>query len=309
MIKRQTTFVLGAGCSLEFGFPTGFGLVRQLSLQDASGTLSQPLAQLIALGFDDNTVRAFSIALSRSGRSSVDAFLEHRTDMLEIGKAAIATALIPKESQDSLFRPDHGSQSLYQYLWECLNAKPRDFYKNRVNFITFNYDRSLEEYLSVALTNAYGLAPYEAAEILSQLTVNHVHGSLGNHPAFYRTETRGYVSDFTESEVRLAASQIKIIHEKVDETPELLRAREALQQSDVVVFLGFGYDSTNLRRLDVKQIPFTANMFGTAFDLTKIERNAVTEQFPAGLMLGGRAETALTFLREHVPLSLDATFG
>jgi hypothetical protein len=309
MITRPTTFILGAGCSLEFGFPTGFELVRQLSLQDASGGLGQPLSQLISLGYEQNSVRDFSIALSHSGRESVDAFLEHRPDFREIGKAAIAMALIPRESQDSLFRPSHGKESLYQYIWKQMNTSRRDFTKNCVEFITFNYDRSLEEYLSISLTNAYGLAHYETRDIVSELSVNHVHGSLGNHPAFSSSATRGYQSDTTASEVRLAASQIKIIHEDITATPEFDRARDSLKRAEVIVFLGFGYDGMNLRRLGVEQFPISASVFGTAYGLTKLERSAVQAKFPGPVTFGGSIETSLDFLRQRVQLTDSSAIG
>jgi len=110
---------------------------------------------LQAAGFRSGDIEDFRNSLERSGRSSVDAFLEHRTEFLEVGKAAIAALLLPCEKEESLFDLNRDSR-WYEYLFQKLNAGFEDFANNRIAFITFNYDRSLEFYLFTALKHAYG---------------------------------------------------------------------------------------------------------------------------------------------------------
>ena len=302
MIQKPTVVVLGAGASLEYGFPSGWELVHLLSIADQAGNLSGPMAQLLALGYPENDVRQFAQALRLSGRPSVDAFLEHRPNFLEIGKAAIAAALIPRESQFNLFAPPHGKKSLYGYFWEKMNAKPHQFAQNQVKFITFNYDRSLEEYLSTAMSNSFGLTRFETAEILGQISINHVHGTLGNHPAFHAERTREYQSDYTLTELTLAAGEVRIIHEQNAESEAFLYARATLYNAEQIVFLGFGYDQTNLERLKVRSIPVGAHIYGTAFGLSDIERASVEARFDRRITLGEREDDAHAFMRETVQL-------
>ncbi len=200
MITKSTVFVLGAGASREFGYPSGLELCELLAAPDLSGGRTGPLATLVSCRYAEREVRAFAEALRLSGRLSVDAFLEHRPEFLKIGKAAIAAALIPAENRFWLFRRVEGRQSLYDYIWAKLNAKPNDFDRNQVAFITFNYDRSLEEYLTVAMQNSYGLTATEVAKLLTAVPIYHVHGTLGAHPAFSHDQTRPYATSIDRCE-------------------------------------------------------------------------------------------------------------
>src|SRR5712692_234585 len=97
MIRRRTLLVLGAGASIPFGFPSG----QQLKAKICAGLSNEPVefvyTLLRACGFDAALIVAFRDEFARSGRSAVDAFLEHRPDFLAVGKAAIAATLIPYE--------------------------------------------------------------------------------------------------------------------------------------------------------------------------------------------------------------------
>lgn len=302
MITTPTAIVLGAGASIEYGFPSGYQLVQRLAIDDRNGSLTGPCAQLIALGYSETKVRAFATALRKSGRQSVDAFLEHRPDLLEVGKAAIAIALIQHEDQFTLFKPPSGGPSLYDHLWSKMNVRPERFAQNSVKFITFNYDRSLEEYFATALSNAYGLGESEVKDLVSGLSINHVHGTLGGHPVFSDSDTRVYRNDTPRFDVELAASSIRIIHEQNADSNDFLNARATLHNVDRVFFLGFGYDATNLERLRVKSIPATTELNGTAFGMPAPEISALQTAFGRGILLGNAHQDAKMFLREIAPL-------
>jgi hypothetical protein len=174
--------------------------------------------------FGGPAARAFLSALRFSGKGSVDAFLEHRPDLIEIGKYAIALALLRFEVPNAVFAPQ---QSWYEYLFNRLNATIDEFSQNRLGVITFNYDRSLEWYLHTALKNSYKLGADEARNALDAITFIHVHGSLGALP------WQGGVRDFGDEEInsqsiQRAASTIKIIHEDVTDTEEFRRAQNLL---------------------------------------------------------------------------------
>lgn len=108
MIKINTVFILGAGASRPFEFPTGPELVERVikSLQESGiGRADKPSAfdHLHDLGIEVDEIRRFQRHLRLSGAMSVDVFLEHRREFLEIGKAAIAANLIPFEKSILLF--------------------------------------------------------------------------------------------------------------------------------------------------------------------------------------------------------------
>jgi len=180
---------------------------------------------------------------------------------------------------------------------------PSAFPRNRVSIVTFNYDRSLEQYLSTVLTNGYGLAAKEAAVLAKAIEIHHVHGTLGDHPAYGDGErARDYVPSVSFEAVQLAARCIRVVHEQAADDAGFIAARRALQESARVVFLGFGYDPTNLARLQIVDLPPTTEVFGSAFGLTQRERQVVTKAFNGRITLGQPDQDATMFLREYVTL-------
>ncbi len=82
---------------------------------------------------------------------SIDAFLEFRNDYAEIGRRAIADALIRYERDDLLWPDDrHGTiDNWYAYLFNKLvkGIRFEAFNSLPISFVTFNYDRSLSYFL------------------------------------------------------------------------------------------------------------------------------------------------------------------
>jgi hypothetical protein len=105
MIKRPTVFVLGAGSSCPYQFPSG----RELIFRIASGVKSRRTG-LVArgettwIGFDIDQISRFAKELVVSELPSADLFLENRPEYESIGKALIAAELIPCESPRRLRR-------------------------------------------------------------------------------------------------------------------------------------------------------------------------------------------------------------
>jgi len=162
MITEPTVLILGAGASYPYGFPTAKQL--KWDICDAFSN-EKSLAPQLLDGKSDYSASEFSdfaMALRHSGNESVDAFLEQRQKQNErvvgVGKLAIAYALIPCEDEGKLFQRDFGSRGghWYEYLFGRLNTDFRDFARNQLSIITFNYDRSLEHYLLTALKNTHG---------------------------------------------------------------------------------------------------------------------------------------------------------
>jgi hypothetical protein len=158
---------------MDYQYPSGPGLRNQM----VQSLFDQPeiFKTLEASGFSEETIRHFREALRGSpGLESVDKFLERRPALLEVGRAAIAWELAKKEEQAQLLR----AEAWYPYLWKQLECDREDFGANRLSIVTFNYDRSLEQFFFLNLTNGYGLDPDKAAKIIN-IPIIHVHGSLG----------------------------------------------------------------------------------------------------------------------------------
>lgn len=137
---KRTVFVTGAGASAPYGFPLGMQLAGGII-----GWLQQPqsLELLKPFGLEREQIISFAESLQQSGRQSVDAFLEHRPEYIQIGKLAIANSLIQCEQLPMLFGR---SDSWLDYLFNRTNCPFEKFGQSGIAFITFNYDRSPEQY-------------------------------------------------------------------------------------------------------------------------------------------------------------------
>lgn len=230
---------------------------------------------------------------------SVDAFLENRPKYLPIGKAAIAACLIPYESQSHLHRKAEQLE-WYEYLFQHMADLHGEFPDNKLSVITFNYDRSLEYFLLLALKHSYGLGEREAVSLLDTIPLIHVYGQLGK-PDFLSPEGRGYAPGVDTDIIDKAVAEIKILTEASEPTAEFARAHELIANADVLCFLGFGYHPTNWERLRVNKL-FGGNLvFGTVYGLGSAEIGQVRLQFSGNirrrLYLGSDTDDSLAFLR------------
>jgi hypothetical protein len=126
MLTKKTVLVLGAGASQPFQFPVGSELSRELV--DALQPGRQQFDELRMAGFAAEQIEQFRMSFYRSGTGSVDAFLEHATGFIDVGKAALALLLIRRENPDEVFR--YGSHNWLRILFENLYRHLRGVRKN-----------------------------------------------------------------------------------------------------------------------------------------------------------------------------------
>ncbi|HUT88404.1 MAG TPA: hypothetical protein VMY37_02815 [Thermoguttaceae bacterium] len=308
MIRERIVLILGAGASVPYGFPTGAQLCRWVRglidhpkdpFNRSVWDRAKPVLQ--ELGFDEVQQREFVHALSRSGRRSVDAFLEFRQEFVDIGKAFIAYFLILRENERSLFdvTPDW-----YHYLFDKMNCPLKSFSLNRLSIITFNYDRSFEHFLFTALRNSYGATEDLVASAVQIIPITHVHGQLGLLPwqsGASPENVRPYEATPSARNVRVAADGIKIISEAEDSTPEFEEAHNYLEDAKQVHFLGFGYFPKNMQRLRLPKKGqahpwLKAALSGTFYDLREPEALKICGPY-ARLSPSPKEYTTLEYLR------------
>ena len=136
--------------------------------------------------------------------------------------------------------------------------------------------------------------------IYSSIEIIHVHGKLGKLPFESRRKTLDYGKEPKGLEIFNAAKGLKIIHEDIDNAQEFEAAHSLLNAAERIIFLGFGYNLTNMKRL---QIPFDQKkeIIGTSLGRTDLENKVLQEIFP-DLELPGRELDAYNFLRECITL-------
>lgn len=276
--EQHIVLVLGAGASAPYGFPTGKELVRKISSGFYEG-----FCKLLGenRSVNPSSYNQFEDKLRNADPDSIDRFLENqRPHIRDVGKKAIACILLPLENQDTLVSPKDKNDGWYSYLWSIVSkCKMDDFPACRVSIITYNYDRSLEQYLYDAIESYYDITnPATTKELVHKIEIVHIHGQLGFLPWQGKGPAVKYFSLIRDQATRFealgqATDSIKIIYEKddIEKDETLVRARQLLGTATTLVFLGFGFDDVNLQRLQLENVPRNARVFFTAFHLTDKE--------------------------------------
>ncbi len=301
MIKTNTLFILGAGASKPFGYPTGIELRESIITVTKEKEIVQSLGGHVDVHNDRVQLYEFINAFKGSGVYSIDSFLEYRPEYMYIGKMAIAASLIEKEVDNHL-RTTEGNW--YMYLFDRIKVSFEKLDQNNISFITFNYDRSLEQFLFEAIRNLFGKKPEECAEKIEKIPIVHLYGQL--HPLPWQEESGIMYSPNKRLIKRLktAPITIKIISDEreVDSSEEFQKAYKLVKDARRIYFLGFGFDETNLKRLKISLMK-EKMIWGTALGLETSKYNWVTEYFQAqntGIVL--HKGDALSLLQESLKI-------
>ncbi len=237
-----------------------------------------------------NTAERLQTALTFA--LSIDRLLDQRAeepDLVEMGKRAIAVAIATAERRSSLGKlgmqktgQDHLRHPLFedrtattlrglsptwlfrvmQMLGERLGPKTIGSAFDELTFVTFNYDRCIEQYLYFTLVNAWHVPPADAAEIVrNNVRVLHVYGDLGRL-TFHGVQPTGY--GVVDPVLLGAASRLRTFTEQID-TAWLDQIRATLADAQHVVFLGFSFEERNCKLLFADGPPPGASLWGTMF--------------------------------------------
>ena len=303
MIKKGTVFILGSGASIPYKYPSGVELVNKIC-STLGSVACNTFNELRECGFGATAINDFRDALYGSGAESVDGFLEYRPEFMPIGKIAMAQALIPYENEAELFRRE--SDNWYIYLFEKFDMPFAEFCKNnhKIGFITFNYDRSLEHFLFTAMRKKYGVSEADCAKALKSIPIIHVYGMLDRLP--WQEEGGGgrpHDSEYNLSMLKESAEKINIISGDTGDNSAFKKAGQLLQDAERIYFLGFGYNSMNLKRLDILSA-CKKNLraaYGTVYNISAAERKPIATYLKdLKITLGDETTKTLPFLKEHL---------
>ena len=302
-MTKKITFILGAGASKDFGLPTGAELTTAIAdkvdirfrdgIEQISGdrTITGALTQLARhpdgrQGDINPFLNAgWSIRDAMPQASSIDTFIDiHRQNKkLEvIGKLAIVSAVLDAERRSSLYidprqeepRLPFGdvASTWYSRLFQIIAAEcPKEQLEDRlkqVSFIIFNYDRCLEHYLFHGLQNYYRINADEAAEILSTIAIVHPYGQVGDLPWQDRRAGIQFGSSASSATLLSLSARIKTFTEQIESHVEIENLQQLIVQSEIAVFLGFGFHTQNLKLLRSEQKTGIKRVFATAIGIS-----------------------------------------
>lgn len=266
---------------MHYGFPSGDTLIREVRAEckKVEGKLYNCIANT---GHNNKEVIELGQVIDRTNFRSIDALLSTYTEFVEVGKLLIAVCLLPKEEKDAAFSAEKRSTNWMLYLFEKMQGQRLEhFALNRVTFVTFNYDRSLEYFLRRQLRDCYPKSSVaEVEEVLRGIKIIHVHGQLGGlDQVEYGVDHLRYGGAVAKK----AASGIRIVHEADSESIEFKNACFALEDAERVGILGFGYLSENMDRLRFAQTLSNKYVVGTCKGRTKPELNDVRSRIRGGM--------------------------
>lgn len=254
MIESPTVFVLGAGAHCSYGLPSGEQLKQEAvavvreSLRMGDYRSFLLMATLGAARVEEvqpNRCEAFAAAMAKAGQASIDAFLEanrHQLGFPAIGKGAIAQILLRYEQVDIPQSDDDWLNYLFRIMLDGVKSSKEFTEKNRVSFITFNYDRLLERWLLQRIKYSFGIEDTNALEVLQSIPIHHVYGTLGQFPTPTPVHPHAWI---------LASKGIRTIFDTEHDQSVLDAAKAKLDSARVVCLLGFGFHRENIELLDL----------------------------------------------------------
>ena len=330
MIEKPTVLILGAGASRPYSFPSGQELKEKVlgALgRSAQGSVRDYIEQ--GLGVHDHSIRQVMTELIKCNLPSVDAFIETQGSMdpqrriEKIGKMAMAGVLLPIEQACNFYQSHNYDGGWYPYLYNQMRTtRQNDFTRNRLSVITFNYDRSLEKFFLVSLSGTYGISEEDAARLLIQIPIIHVHGQLGCLPEIRHAVDSFFGNSFTSTAqsdlgygaslndgIRAAAENIEVVNSNTPPSNAFQHAQELIKQADQVIFLGFGYHDDNLHRLGM--LPYdhgrnTPLILGSTYGHTTRQSKRIIQKIHGNCRLDTGDENSsdcLWYLKREVDLN------
>lgn len=305
MLNRPTTFIIGAGASAEFGLPDGRALMTQVSQaldvrfdRRTHGLISgdDHIVETLKSHFRNDlsarwmgACRQISAALP-SLAASIDSYLDNHVDDENIqlaGRLAIVRSILNAERASKLFH-DPRSDSPFSFApldqtWigclfraltqRCPKSSVNQFFAN-VRMIIFNYDRCIERYFEMAISESYGIPIGNAKQIVKSAEFIHIYGAIGPLPEY---------SDHPQNEVPFGAASVQLIDaskrirtytDRVEEPAALGRIKDYVASAEVLVFLGFGFHAQNLEILTPERPRAAPTMIATAHNVSAFNRDS-----------------------------------
>jgi hypothetical protein len=255
MITRDTVFVLGAGASHPYGMPLGSELRDQICAWRSKKD-SNFIGMLDSIGFSWEDIRKLAGEFQDSAVDSIDRFLGLREEHLIAGKYLIAHTILECEHRSRA--KDAHDGDWYRYLWNRMladvdnEARVRN---NRIKFLTFNYDRTLEFFLYKSFKNTFNASPIEAQRFVDSIPIAHLYGSVGAFLIASPDGKHSYGEGVTSGE-QLAASadSLRVMEEDRLDSSVFQQGRDWFANANQIIFLGFGFDELNCSRLKLSSV-------------------------------------------------------
>jgi len=314
MFRANTVFVIGAGASYEAGLPLGSELLRRVAqstnlgfqhnrLTRGDAVVHSALRRVLDEGPKVELMNRHIRAAWQVNKAAEQALsIDNVIDALEtpevelVGKIGIALEILRGESQSGHFnhvRERPGELVLegfdgtwYRGLTQALTEGVRlsnieDIYNN-FSVINFNYDRSLEYYLSHSIAQYYGVELERSRELISRIKIVRPYGRVGKLPWQGGDDASVEFGLANERSVADVSGQIRTFTEQIDDKSFVQSVDEIFLTAQRVIFLGFAYHPQNMqligRRVEAP-IEFLGTVSGISTADSDVVRREINRQF------------------------------
>jgi hypothetical protein len=300
VFSAPTVFILGAGASWHYGYPTGEGLVKKViekaevaaaffkwSAENGNGNVPNLLLETTENGLDlgarwttlHDQCERLKRGLQQVNPLVIDYYLGWNADVQEIGRVLIAWVILECESQSrdvninhkviagrrellSESRDDWCRFIIHQLAIHCETSN--DLFRNKISFVTFNYDVSLEVALKNGLQHIRMFDKSDVDKFLDGSRIVHIYGKVrdiksGRAQVKWSNTNPSHSSriDFCEllNVVYSASQGIRVIdpHDKGANPHDLSIAQTQINNARRVFILGYGFDEHNSERLRLRE--------------------------------------------------------
>lgn len=303
-------FVIGAGCSVPYGFPTGATLMQNLKIfdygrkfprdpndssdiflvdlyqehfgysstdnkikyqSDYAMVLPYPEHEKLYNQLMDAIVLPFSQSVRNSMMVSTDEFLKNRLGQKQNEQADFGKRLIAYEILKAEQTSRLWSIDWIQHLLSRIDQQPNwKEILKQTVFLTFNYDRVLEYCIFLYLTSDKQYADADAHAFIKEMQIHHVNGFIGSLEEI----PFGAVENGKYQEI---AKRMETVWEKRQNRDESEKERYQgfLKNAQRVYFMGFSYIPDNLESIGIPrgaEIIRNAKVYATAMGLSSQNR-------------------------------------
>lgn len=302
-------FIIGAGCSVPYGFPTGAMLMQKLkdfnygdknldspsfslpsylfdlyhelfgkyqeyaNLRKAGGQYSY-VADSIEIKISNKiheTIVPFANSIRHSMMVSTDEFLKNRLGQKQNEQADFGKRLIAYEILKAEQASRLGNIDWIQHLLSRIDQQDnwKEILKQTV-FLTFNYDRVLEYCIFLYLTSDKQCADADAHAFIKEMQIFHVNG-------FIRPLEKIPFGAVENGKYQEIAKRMETVWEKRRNRDESEKERYQgfLKNAERVYFMGFSYIPDNLESIGIPrgaEIIRNAKVYATAMGLSPQNR-------------------------------------
>lgn len=287
MIDKKTVFILGAGASCPYGYPSGAKLREEIidnfvadykecfQTQKGLSQKKEENDELFSKAYEYRPrAEEFVEALRKANTKSIDSFLAPNSGFELLGKRAIIFRILFAEKKSQDRKNQSEEQDWYCHILHKLTdgLERKEGYKllgeNKISFITFNYDCSLEHFLFESLFNHFNdVGKAEIDEQLKKLKIIHVFGQVTGLDWQDTKSCFGYTRKITWDRIEQLKDNLEIMYERND-NPELKEAKKLIKEAERIFCLGFGFAPENVDILKLSEsMNSSCSLYGTALDL------------------------------------------